>query len=105
VEDVISPAPVRRRSPELLRYASFALGAIVLIVGGLKCWLRGGRYVYTDDAYVQANVLSVSTDVSGIVDQVPVYEGLRVAGTEFLEQLGEGRAARTGAGRYPARPE
>ena len=44
----------------------------MLIIGGLWYYLSGGRYVTTTDAYVQANVLTVSTDVSGIADQIPV---------------------------------
>ena len=80
-------ASVRERSRRLLRYSLFALGAIVLIVGGLLYWLSGGRYVETDDAYVQANVLTVSTDVSGIVDQIPVQEGEHVTKGQVLFRL------------------
>jgi membrane fusion protein, multidrug efflux system len=79
--------PVRRRSRALLRYILFALGAVVLIVGGLWYYLTGGRYVYTTDSYVQGNVLSVSTDVSGIVDQIPVHEGERVSKGQVLFRL------------------
>jgi len=71
----------------MLRYSLFALGAIVLLVGGLLYWLSGGRYVETDDAYVQANVLTVSTDVSGIVDQIPVHEGEHVTKGQVLFRL------------------
>src|SRR5690242_2404344 len=62
-----------------LRYGLFALGAVALIGGGISYWLSGGRYVETDDAYVQGNVLEVSTDVSGLVDQILVHEGEHVA--------------------------
>ena len=95
-----APAPVVRREPEKpaeaapcrrsrrrLRYALFALGAVVLIVGGVYHWLSGGRYVETDDAYVQANLLTVSTDVSGIVDQIPVQEGEHVKKGQVLFRL------------------
>jgi membrane fusion protein (multidrug efflux system) len=70
-----------------LRYGLFALGAIVLIVGGVVYWLSGGRYVETDDAYVQGNVLDVSTDVSGLVDQILVHEGERVEKGQELFHL------------------
>jgi membrane fusion protein (multidrug efflux system) len=46
---------------------------LVGVAAGLT-WLRGGRYVSTDDAYVQAAKLMVSTDVSGIVSSVDVHE-------------------------------
>lgn len=77
----------RRRVRKLLRFTLFALGAVVLIVGGLWYYLTGGRYVSTDDAYVQANVLAISTDVSGIVAQIPVYEGQHVSKGQVLFRL------------------
>ena len=80
-------AAVRRGSRKLLRYSLFALGAVVLIVGGLYYYLSGGQYVETDDAYVQANVLTVSTDVSGIVDQIPVQDGEHVKEGQVLFRL------------------
>ena len=70
-----------------LRYALFILGAIVLIVGSIPSWLSGGRYVETDDAYVEGNVLGVSTDVSGLVDQILVHEGKHVAKGQELFRL------------------
>jgi membrane fusion protein (multidrug efflux system) len=70
-----------------LRYALFALGAIVLIVGSVAYWLSGGRYVETDDAYVQGNVLEVSTDVVGLVDQILVHEGEHVQKGQELFRL------------------
>ena len=80
-------APTRRRPRRALRYSLFSLGTAVLIIGGLWYYLTGGRYVTTDDAYVQANMLTVSTDVSGIVDQIPVHEGERVAKGQVLFRL------------------
>jgi membrane fusion protein (multidrug efflux system) len=55
---------------------------MLLTIGGILAvgvtagdtWLRGGRYVSADDAYVQAAKLMVSTDVSGIVSSVEVHE-------------------------------
>jgi membrane fusion protein (multidrug efflux system) len=70
-----------------LRYGLIGFGAIVLIVGGLLYWLSGGRYVTTEDAYVQANVLNVTTDVSGLVDQIMVREGERVKQGQVLFRL------------------
>ena len=68
-------------------YSLFALGAVVLVVGGLWYWLSGGRYVESDDAYVQGNVLTVSTDVSGIVDLIPVKDGEHVKAGQVLFRL------------------
>jgi membrane fusion protein (multidrug efflux system) len=83
----VSHAASRERRRLLLRYGLIGLGAAVLIVGSLAYWLSGGRYVETDDAYVQANVLNVSTDVSGLVDQIYVHEGERVKQGQVLFRL------------------
>ncbi|HEY1931687.1 MAG TPA: HlyD family secretion protein [Acetobacteraceae bacterium] len=65
----------------------FLLGAAVLIAGSLYYFLSSGRFVSTTDAYVQANVLTVSTDVSGIVDQIYVREGEHVTKGQVLFRL------------------
>ena len=63
------------------------LGVIAVAVGGVAFWLTGGRYVTTDDAYVDANKLMVSTDVSGIVTEVDVKEGQAVHKGDVLFRL------------------
>jgi membrane fusion protein (multidrug efflux system) len=60
--------------------------AIVLIVAG-TLWLTGGRYVGTDDSYVHAAQLLVSTDVSGLVKEVDVHEGQTVQKGEVLFRI------------------
>jgi membrane fusion protein, multidrug efflux system len=82
--------PARRRTRARrwqLRYLLFGFGALVLVIGGLWWWLSGGRYVTTDDAYVETDVLDVSTDVGGLVDRILVHEGERVAPNQVLFQL------------------
>ncbi|HEX3943970.1 MAG TPA: HlyD family secretion protein [Rhizomicrobium sp.] len=67
----------------LLMFGGVALVAVVSLV----FWLMGGRYVSTDDAYVQAAKLMVSTDVSGLVQDVDVREGQRVKKGQVLFRL------------------
>jgi membrane fusion protein (multidrug efflux system) len=50
-------------------------------------YLTGGRYVTSDDSYVHANKLMVSTDVSGLVATVNVHEGQAVAAGDILFTL------------------
>ena len=50
-------------------------------------YLTGGRYVTTDDAYVHAAKLMVSTDVSGLVSDVDVKEGQSVKKGDILFRL------------------
>jgi membrane fusion protein (multidrug efflux system) len=59
-----------------------AVAAIALVV-----WLTGGRYVGTDDSYVHAAKLMVSTDVSGLVQDVDVREGQNVKKGQVLFRL------------------
>src|SRR5258708_938411 len=60
--------------------------ALVALVSGVA-WLMGGRYVSTDNAYVRAAKLMVSTDVSGIVSEVNVKEGQSVKTGDVLFQV------------------
>src|SRR3569833_2263627 len=67
----------------------------VLMVGGVGIilsiaavvYLIGGRYVSSDDSYVHANKLMVSTDVSGLVQSVEVHEGQKVKAGQVLFTL------------------
>jgi membrane fusion protein (multidrug efflux system) len=62
-------------------------GIIAVVIGALAFWLTGGRYVSTDDAFVDANKLLVSTDVSGLVSEVDVKEGQKVHKGDVLFKL------------------
>jgi len=62
-------------------------GVLVVAVGSAFYWLHGGRYVSVDDAYVRAAKQALATDVSGIVLQVAVREGQRVAKGDVLLRL------------------
>ena len=67
----------------------------VLMLGGVSVflaiaaavYLNGGRYVTSDDSYVHANKLMVSTDVSGLVKTVNVREGQQVKQGDVLFTL------------------
>jgi membrane fusion protein (multidrug efflux system) len=64
----------------------FLLLPIVLIIGAVW-YVRGGRVMTTDDAYVNADKVGVSTDVSGIVQSINVVENQQVATGEVLYRL------------------
>jgi membrane fusion protein (multidrug efflux system) len=59
-------------------------GAGFVAVAALIFWLSTGRYVGTDNAYVHAAKLMVSTDISGIVSEVDVKEGQHVKKNDVL---------------------
>jgi len=59
---------------------------LVAVIGGVAFYLSGGRYATTDDAYVGAQKVLITPDVSGKIDKVVVREGQRVkAGDELFE--------------------
>jgi membrane fusion protein (multidrug efflux system) len=60
--------------------------AVVLAVSGYF-YLTGGRYIDSDDSYVHANKLMVSTDVSGLIKSVNVKEGQVVKKGDVLFTL------------------
>jgi len=57
---------------------------VIAVVAGLWLYMLGGRYVSTDDAYIHAAKLMVSTDVSGLVSEVDVREGQPVKAGDVL---------------------
>ena len=75
--------PARRRG---MRRALFALLPLALITGGYV-YIAGGQVMSTDDAYVEADKVGVSTDVSGIVKEVDITENQQVAAGQVLYRL------------------
>ena len=88
----------------LVRWALFALLPLALLAGGYW-YVTGGQVMSTDDAYVEADKVGVSTDVSGIVKEVDVTENQHVEAGRVLYRLDDlavsARAGpRQGAGRH-----
>lgn len=69
-----------------VRWALFALLPIALIAGAYW-YVTGGQMMSTDDAYVEADKVGISTDVSGIVKEVDVSENQRVTAGQVLYRL------------------
>jgi membrane fusion protein (multidrug efflux system) len=64
------------------------LGGIAIVAGtSLGLWLNGGRHISIDNAYVRAAKMSVSSDISGIVLDVAVQEGMKVRKGDVLLRL------------------
>jgi membrane fusion protein, multidrug efflux system len=77
----------RRFHPQLLRWLLIGGGILVVAIGAVTFWLTGGRWIDTDDAYVQADTMTLSTDVSGIVTEIDVREGQTVTKGQILFRL------------------
>ena len=69
------PAAPRRR---WLRRILLALGPLLLITIGGYVYITGGRYVETDNAYIKADKVSLSAQVSGPITKVLIQENQHV---------------------------
>jgi len=74
--------PRRLTRPALLVFVP-ALAVLV----GLYIYARGGREVETENAYVKANVVAVSSEVSGRVAEVGVHDNQAVSAGALLFRL------------------
>lgn len=83
------PAIARRRRSwrQRVRLPLMLLGPIVVLLAAGYWYLTSGRYVSTDDAYVQAARVSISTDVSGRVEQIDVRDNDKVQAGQVLFRL------------------
>jgi membrane fusion protein, multidrug efflux system len=83
----LSPAPkARSQRQRWVRRSLFVLLPLVLIAGAYV-YVTGGQVMSTDDAYVEADKVGVSTDVSGIVKEVAVAENQHVEASQILYSL------------------
>lgn len=92
----IVPAPEAKTSPDATKDSTTKSGRLarfgrkrlrmILLVGlpalaavvGLGLYLSGGRYISTDNAYVGAQKVLITPDISGKITHVAVHEGQRV---------------------------
>ena len=77
--------PARKRKP--LRRILLLAGPVLVIAGALYFYLSGGRFASTDDAYVKADIVSVATDVSGLVAKVEVQNDQHVKAGDVLFRI------------------
>jgi membrane fusion protein (multidrug efflux system) len=71
----------------LLRRVLMIGGVLIVLAASGYFYLTGGRYIGSDDSYVHANKLMVSTDVSGLIETVNVKQGQEVKKGDVLFSL------------------
>ncbi len=77
----LAAEPRRRLMAAMRRYRRFLLLVVfpvAVAIGGLVFYINGGRYVGTDDAYVGAQKVLITPEISGKIDKVVVKEGQHV---------------------------
>lgn len=86
------PAEVRapaRPLRERVRLPLMVGVPLIVLAAGLYYYLTSGRYQSTDDAYVRAAQVSISSNVSGRVSEVAVHDNERVRRGDVLFRLDE----------------
>jgi membrane fusion protein, multidrug efflux system len=85
----VPSAPEKAAEPSRrlwVQWSLFLILPLVLIVGGYW-YVTGGQVMSTDNAYVEAETVGISTDVSGIVKEVNVTNNQRVDAGQVLYRL------------------
>jgi membrane fusion protein (multidrug efflux system) len=77
-------APVRRSRGRTLRWLLLTAGPLLVLAVGGYIYLNSGRYAETDNAYVKADTVTVSTAVPGIIVKVAVEENQPVEAGDLL---------------------
>jgi membrane fusion protein (multidrug efflux system) len=73
-----------------VRFLLLVLGPAVILAGAAYFYVTGGRYVSTDDAYVRADKVQISSDVAGRVVSVEVSDNQVVAKGALLFRIDDG---------------
>src|SRR3954449_5117607 len=75
-----------RASRKRLRLILLLVIPLIALAGGAYFYLMSGRYISTDNAYVGAQKVLITPDISGKIAKVTVTEGQRVnAGAALIE--------------------
>jgi membrane fusion protein, multidrug efflux system len=84
--DTQRDAPRESLRQPWVRRMLFLLLPLALMAGS-AWYVVGGRVMYTDDAYVNADKVGISTDVAGTVAEVDVHDNQEVAAGQVLYRL------------------
>lgn len=79
--------PFGQRLHRVRRLLLLVVIPLVAAIGILAVYLSGGRYMTTDNAYIGAQKVLVTPDISGKISQVVVREGQRVAVGDVLFEI------------------
>jgi membrane fusion protein (multidrug efflux system) len=84
-----APAPPKpswrqylRRRPWLVAIA--IIGVLAIIVGGILWWLEARQYENTDDAFIDARIVSISSQIAGAISELDVTDNQVVKAGDVL---------------------
>ncbi len=76
-----------KRKRRWLRPFLLILGPVAVIVGGAYWYYSGGRYIETENAYIHADMVAISPQVSGQIAEVLVHENQPVKKGDVILRL------------------
>lgn len=82
-EVTTAEAPVKPKR-RWLRRVLLIVVPLLALAGGIAFYLHGGRYISTDNAYVGAQKVLVTPQISGTVEQISVSEGQKLKAGDVL---------------------
>jgi membrane fusion protein (multidrug efflux system) len=86
--ELIAAAPIEEKPRRSWLRLSLLLSLPLLIIAvGAYFWLTSGRFVSTDNAYIQQDKVSVSSDVGGRIVEVAVRENQHVNKGDLLFRI------------------
>lgn len=85
--EVARPRPRRRSGRWVRRLILLVVVPVVLLAVGSYFYAITGRYVTTENAYVKAHIVAISTDIDGRVVEVAVRNDQRVKAGDLLFRL------------------
>ena len=77
----------RLRARERRRMLLLVVIPVIAVIAGVAFYLSGGRYATTDDAYVGAQKVLITPDISGKIDKIVVKEGEHVKAGDVLFEI------------------
>jgi membrane fusion protein (multidrug efflux system) len=88
-EEASAPAVAAqpRLSRKRLRLILLVVIPLIAVAGGLYFYLMSGRYISTDNAYIGAQKVLITPDISGKIAKVTVTEGQRVRAGDALVEI------------------
>jgi len=84
---IAKPAGLKGVLRRNLRTILLIVVPAIAAVAGLEFYLSGGRYISTDNAYVGAQKVLITPDISGKVGRIVVREGQHVAPGDILFEI------------------
>jgi len=84
--EAVAPA-VNGSTRKRIRVPLMLAGIVLVLAGATYVWIKGGRFVSTDDAYVQAARATISSNVAGQVAEIAVHDNQFVHRGDVLFRL------------------